>query len=254
MTPPDDWTSTFVNDGFAHFSRLIDERTISKARSKIDGDLARNYDPARKAEYDYRSFCPDILGSREIMALLKHPDVQMRISTLLSSKEIGSDDGQVAIRKAHNAEHNEAPSPHIDGIPTAHNGVSGDEITPFSLLVGIFLSDVKVEFAGNFTVWPGSHRLLERYFHERGPMARREGMPATPRGEPRQLLCSSGDVVLCHYLLAHGAAVNTSDNDRYAVFFRLAQRELDRNFDPNFRENGWTHLTKMWTGWKVAAA
>jgi ectoine hydroxylase-related dioxygenase (phytanoyl-CoA dioxygenase family) len=81
------------------------------------------------------------------------------------------------------------------------------------LLVGVFLSAVRTEFAGNFTIWPGSHRLIETCFIERGPQAMREGMPKVALAEPRQLLCSPGDVVFCHYQLAQAAAVNTSDFD-----------------------------------------
>jgi ectoine hydroxylase-related dioxygenase (phytanoyl-CoA dioxygenase family) len=120
------------------------------------------------------------------------------------------------------------------------------------MLVGIFLSDVRREFAGNFTVWPGSHYLLENHFKARGTAALREGMPQIPLGEPVQLLCTPGDVVICHYQLAHTAAVNTSDNDRYAVFFRIWHRDLDRHVSKNYRENVWQHLTNIWTGWKIA--
>ena len=250
----DGWTSDFVQNGFGHFAGLIDEAVIAAARRKIDEDLAANYDPARKAEYDARSFCPGILGKPEIMNLLGHTEVRQRISTLLEMKELRSGgQGQVALRRAHNTEAQEPPHPHIDGIPYPLNGVVGDEISPFSLLVGVFLSEVQTQFAGNFTVWPGSHLVLERYFRERGPQATREGMPSAPIGEPKQLLCSPGDVVLCHYQLAHAAAVNTSDNDRYAVFFRLTPRDLDST-QPGYREAAWLHLTHIWTGWKVQNA
>lgn len=74
-----------------------------------------------------------------------------------------------------------------------------------------------------------------------------------PFGEPQQLLCNAGDVVLCHYLLAHGAAVNTSPNDRYAVFFRLWHRDLENKSGRQYDQLRWTHLTQMWSGWKVPA-
>ena len=248
------WTNDFVQNGYAHFTGLVDEATLAAARARIDDDLAANYDAARKAEYDARSFCPDILGSREIVDLFRHPAVQQRVSTLLDAKEMRfGGQGQVALRRAHNTEAQQPPYPHIDGIPYPMNGVVGDEISPFSMLVGVFLSEVRTEFAGNFTVWPGSHLVLEHYFRERGPQATREGMPSAPIGEPKQLLCSPGDVVLCHYQLAHAAAVNTSDNDRYAVFFRLWPRDLDST-QPGYREAAWLHLTHIWTGWNVQSA
>ncbi len=251
MALVDNWIASFLRDGFAHFPHLIDEQTISTARRQIDRDLAENYDASRKVEYDNRSFCPDLLGAAEIMALFAYPSVQQRIRALVKPEAMGVDQAQIAIRQAHNTDKNSTPVPHIDGIPTPHNGVEGDELSPFTMLVGVFLSEVKTEFAGNFTVWSGSHLLLENYFNDKGQQARREGMPQISLGEPKQLLCSPGDVVFCHYQLAHAAAVNTSDDDRYAVFFRMWHHELDRNRNAAYRESGWLHLTSIWTGWEV---
>jgi hypothetical protein len=39
------------------------------------------------------------------------------------------------------------------------------------------------------------------------------------------------------------AAVNTSDRDRVAVFFRLWLRGLE--------ERRWHHLTNIWDGWRI---
>jgi ectoine hydroxylase-related dioxygenase (phytanoyl-CoA dioxygenase family) len=68
-------------------------------------------------------------------------------------------------------------------------------------------------------------------------------MPTPELGQPVQLLCGVGDVVLAHYQLGHAAAVNTSDFDRIAVFFRIWLRgiELDR----------WHYLTNIWEGWNL---
>jgi hypothetical protein len=248
------WLESFQQSGYAHFPHLIDAKTITAARNLIDRDLAENYDPARQSEYDNQSFCPGIRSSREIMALLAHPQVQRRIDDLVSLKELGEvDSGQIAIRKAHNTDRPYPPHPHIDGIPTPHNGVVGDEITPFTMLVCVFLSEVSADFAGNFTIWPGSHRLLETYFRQSGRASMRAAMPQVQLGNPVQLLCSPGDVILCHYQLAHTAAVNLSDNDRYAVFFRLGQKELYSGHNPGYRECRWQHLTHIWTGWKIAS-
>jgi ectoine hydroxylase-related dioxygenase (phytanoyl-CoA dioxygenase family) len=144
----------------------------------------------------------------------------------------------------------------VDGFPAPHNGVEEGSVIPFTMLVGVFLSVVKTQFAGNFTVWPGSHLLVEKYFNDRGPQAMRESMPNLPSlgiMEPLQLMASPGDVVLCHYALAHSAAVNTSDNDRIACFFRLSHHELQDREAPTYPEHAWAHLTNIWTGWKVGA-
>jgi hypothetical protein len=251
------WTDSFVRDGYAIFPSLVDPKTVATAQNRIAEDLATRYDPGRKAEYDSRSFCPDLLGTPAILALLENRSVKERVGELASLQKLAFDTGgQIAIRRAHNVEKPSPPFPHVDGFPAPHNGVDEGTVLPFSILVGVFLSEVKAEFAGNFTVWPGSHFLIEKYFNDRGPRALHEGMPDLPKlgiGEPLQLMGSPGDVVLCHYALAHSAAVNTSSNDRIACFFRLGHTELHDRENPAYPEHAWTHLTKIWTGWNVKA-
>lgn len=247
------WISAFVRAGYFHFPGLVSKRTVSTARRLIDDDLAENYDPARKAEYDSRSFCPDLLGTPDILALLHNRAVKKRIGELVSHKTLALDtQGQIALRRAHKVEHPSAPVAHVDGFPAPYNGVEGGEVIPFTMLVGVFLSEVKTEFAGNFTVWPGSHFLVEEYFNHRGPQSVRKGLPKLSLGKPVQLLGSPGDVVICHYALAHAAAANVSDHDRYACFFRLWHHELYDRANPEYRALAWTHLTNIWTGWKVS--
>jgi len=244
------WIDALHSQGYVLFPELIEKSVLQAARKRIDKDLAEHYDSTRQIEYDQRSYCPDLRGSREIMNLLENKSLDYVIDATVGLDRVGHDNGQIAIRKARNADKALPTHAHIDGIPTPHNGVEGAEIKPFTILIGIFLSEVSREFAGNFTVWPGSHLLLEQHFRERGPSALTEGMPHIPLGEPKQLLCSPGDVVLCHYQLAHAAAVNVSENDRYAVFFRLWFHELDAHKSPNARAAAWDHLTNIWLGWK----
>jgi hypothetical protein len=47
---------------------------------------------------------------------------------------------------------------HIDGIPTATNGVT--RYCPFTMLAGVALSDQAADFEGNLVVYPGSHRKV----------------------------------------------------------------------------------------------
>jgi ectoine hydroxylase-related dioxygenase (phytanoyl-CoA dioxygenase family) len=90
------------------------------------------------------------------------------------------------------------------------------------LLCTVAWSDVPAEFAGNLTVWPGSHQLYERYFQTHDV---REMLRGTPRleqlGAPLQLHGDAGDPVLAHYRLGHAGAPNLSARIRYAVSFRL---------------------------------
>jgi len=76
------------------------------------------------------------------------------------------------------------------------------------------------------------------------PAALHDGMRQIPPGDPVQLMPEPGDVVLCHYGLAHTAAVNLSDADRYAVYFRLWLNDID--------DQRWHLMTHVWDGWRLA--
>ena len=249
----EEWIESFVRDGYFHFRGLVDERDVSAARQKIDSDLEINYDPTREKEYGARTYCPGIVGSTEIMALLKQPELERRIEALVKRKKLAeTQTGQIALRRAHNVDRVYPPEPHVDGYPTADNGVKGHEVVPFTMLVAVFLSEVGSEFAGNFTVWPGSHTVVEEYFKRTGPDARRLPFPKLEIGQAKQLCGSAGDVVICHYQLAHTAAVNLSEFNRYAVFFRLAHRELVDYEGPSYRADVWKHLSRIWSEWRVS--
>jgi ectoine hydroxylase-related dioxygenase (phytanoyl-CoA dioxygenase family) len=111
--------------------------------------------------------------------------------------------------------------PHIDGVYSPGNGVPPGKLSHFTALIGVFLSDVPAADRGNFTVWPGSHRLLAEHVRQHGRAAIATSFPALPLPAPRAILARAGDAVLAHYQLAHGIAPNLGPHIRYAVFFRL---------------------------------
>jgi len=157
--------------------------------------------------------------------------------------EIGWDGGQIAIHRAHNHHEPIPPVAHLDGFSTGLNGLDEGKIYNHTILVCVFPTPLKKPFAGNFTVCPASDHVYERYFQERGPRAMSEPMPTLELGEPVQLNCEVGDVVLAHYQLGHSAVVNTSDQDRIAVYFRIWLLRVG--------SDRWHYLTNIWEGWKL---
>ena len=237
------WQEHFRNQGYAQFEGLTPEPLVIAALKAIEHDLNTNYEPESQTEYDNRSYCPKLKGTPAIMNLLLKSPVHNILDEIFGLDQIDWDRGQIAIRRAHNYQEPIPPSAHIDGFASGLNGLDEGRIYNHTILVGVFLTPVRKSFAGNFTVWPTSHDVYERYFRERGPRAMKEPPPNPELGEPVQLTCEVGDVVLAHYQLGHAAAVNTSDQDRIAVYFRvwLRQVELDR----------WHYLTNMWEGWRL---
>jgi ectoine hydroxylase-related dioxygenase (phytanoyl-CoA dioxygenase family) len=57
-------------------------------------------------------------------------------------------------------------------------------------------------------------------------------MPKIELPEPEQIIAQAGDIVLCHYQIAHCAGPNVSPHVRYGIFYRLSRighgdRKLD---------------------------
>jgi hypothetical protein len=238
-----DWRTHLRTHGYAHFPRLVPQALVDDALAAMERDMRENYDPERLPEYDHRSFCPGLLGTPPVMNLLEASPARDRLDEALGVDNVEWDKGQIAIRRAHNWPEPAAPDPHIDGFAAGLNGLEAGRIYSLTAVLGVFLTPVRREFAGNYTVWPGSHYTYERYFRERGERAMREPMPVLEFGEPVQLLCEPGDAVLVHYQLAHTAAVNTSGDDRIAVYFRIWLKGLE--------ERRWHHLTNIWDGWRI---
>lgn len=238
-----DWREHLRADGYALFKGAAPPHLVTTALDAIGRDLSDNFDPARQTEYDNQSYCPDLRGTPPVMGLIESRPVSAILDEALGLDGVEWDAGQIAIRRAHNHPEPAPPWPHIDGFASGTNGLDEGRIYTLTALVGVFLTPVRSDFAGNFTVWPGSHHVYERYFRERGPRAMSEPMPTPDIGEPLQLRCEAGDVVLAHYQLAHTAAVNTADSDRIAVYFRIWLRGIE--------QDRWRYLINMWDGWKI---
>jgi hypothetical protein len=238
-----DWRTALINDGFAVFPQLIAPALVERARLAIDEDLRLRFDPARQSEYDHQSHCPDLRGAPPICDLLVKSEMARVLDEALGLSAIDWDGGQIAIRRAHNFDAPVPPRPHIDGFASGKNGLGEGRVYSFTCLAGIFLTETACDFSGNFTVWPGSHCAHEDYFRTRGERAMKEPMPELELGASRQIHANPGDAILCHYQLAHAAAVNTSDFDRIAVYFRIWLRDLDAR--------RWHRLTNIWDGWRV---
>ena len=242
----EDWRRSVRRDGYARFPNLCPAPLVRAARAAIDQDLATNFDPKRQVEYDHQSYCPALQRAPVLMALLTESGIAVKLDEAIGFDRLrlAYNVAQIALRRAGNAPRPSPPEPHIDGLPTPLNGVPTDVlVSNFTVLVGVFLSPVRSEFAGNFTVWPGSHHCLERHFREHGLETLRNGMPDIPLGSPLQLMAEPGDVVLCHYQLAHAVAVNLSPVDRYAIYFRLWFKDID--------QKRWELMTDLWQGWRI---
>jgi len=214
---------------------------VDRALHAINASLGRGLPPADLPRFRSRSFCPELQRSDVILDLFHASAASPAAAALVGGDGLEPvTTGQIALSFPAD-EPPALPHPHLDGMYTPSNGVPRGQVLSFTMLAGIVLSDVDGPAAGNLVVWPGSHRRLEAFFRARGPRALLEGMPEVDLGAPEPVLARAGDVVLCHYQLAHAAGPNRSPHVRYAVYFRLKRRGHDR--DP------WGCLTDLWREW-----
>lgn len=130
---------------------------------------------------------------------------------------------------------------HIDGL---HQPPAIDN---FTLLIGVALSDVLDDFAGNLAVFPRSHHVLQDYFQREGFEEAKRGLTNLPKlgfADPVQVKLRAGDAVIAHYQLAHTIAPNLSAHVRVMVYFRVKLHQgfnpesmlaIWRDFDPYFQ-------------------
>ncbi len=231
-------------NGYVHIPGVVPQVMIDAALTAINHSMGEGIDPAKIITFRSQSYAPEITKTPVISDLLnKTPAIDFARSAIGADKIQPVNSGQIALRFPHPMDPPPAPVPHIDGTHTPSNGVPKGQIRNFTMLLGVMLSDVSVPYAGNFTVWPKTHHQFEQYFRENGADKLVDGMPRIDNmPEPVQMMGKAGDVVICHYQLAHTAAINVSPHTRYAIYFRLKHLK-----------HGGTRpetLTNIWLDWE----
>ena len=228
-------------EGFVLLRKALPLELVERALTVINHGIGEGMSPEKMPIFRAQSYVPE---------LQIHPAVTdlLHASPLLGLTEsvfgVGGLEpvtkGQITVRFPE-LEPRRTPRGHIDGFPTATNGVPQGTIRSFTGLIGVYLTPVRSPDAGNFTVWPGSHETLSAHFRDQPVDALLNGMPDLDLGSPNPVQAEPGDAVLAHYMLAHSAGVNRSPYPRYMVFFRLKHRMHKQWPDPAFVD--------LWNNW-----
>jgi hypothetical protein len=238
-----DQRATFREHGFVQLPGIVPQERIRAALRAINASIGANgIAPDQLTKFRAQSYCPELQRDPAIVNLLTEtPLWNVAESAIGVGKLKPVTSGQIALRFP-SMDVPKQPHAHIDGMYTPTNGVPEGTIANFTALVGVMLSDLPDENAGNLAVWPGTHRTFETYFRERGPESLLDGMPKVPMPAPQQITGKAGDAVLCHYQLAHGIAGNASPHIRYAIYFRLHHVDHDALH--------WECMTDIWREWE----
>jgi hypothetical protein len=211
----------FATEGYVLVPGVVPERLLADADAEIDALVATDPPPAGTVGQHFWFLPPERLPAA---------DAALRASGALA----GADELVAPLHLDHALDHiqvalNIPPFPHRPGAPHIDGHRPGEPIGSFTMLAAIFLSDESQPDSGNLWVWPGSHRLHQQTFLERGVEALTDVSghaalldPPVHFGPGRPLLASRGDLLLAHFLLGHNIGGNTSDHVRRILYYRLA--------------------------------
>ncbi|MHB8508530.1 MAG: phytanoyl-CoA dioxygenase family protein [Candidatus Dormibacteria bacterium] len=212
-------TARFRRNGYVVLSGLVPDALINLALRAVNESLGHGVDPSSLDEFRNVSFCPELRTSAPITDLVKIRPVRAAVESLIGPG-FSTTRPQIALRFPAADDMGGGP-PHIDACPAPGTAVEPGTAYTFSLLVGVFLSELRTNDEGNFTVWPGTHRTYGSYFKQHGAERVLDGIPRVPLPKPRQLRARPGDVLVAHHQLGHSFDPNRSPNIRYAVYFRV---------------------------------
>jgi len=229
----------FYEHGFVRIPGCVPRPMVEAALKAINHSLGEGIPADEVAGMRVLSFCRELQTAPVILDLLNRTPAWSAAESLIGEGQIRSVGGaQIALRFPTLEDPPPPPRPHLDGMHTPTNGVPFGEIRNFTMLVVILLSELTGPYAGNFTVWPGTHHLYEQYFRDHTPQSLLEGMPPVDLPEPHFVTGQPGDAFLVHYQLAHSASANASPHVRYAAIYRLTHVDHDAQ--------KWEAMTDIW--------
>jgi hypothetical protein len=229
--------------GYLHIPGVVPQIMADAALRAINHSVGEGMNAEDMTRMRAQTYCRELTREPVITDLINRTPAWSLAESAIGVgkiKPVGS--GQIALRFPGMQDPPAPARPHLDGMHSPTNGVPEGTIQNFTALLGILLSDLPGPHMGNFTVWPGTHHLYERYFREHSPQSLLNGMPQVPLPEPHPIIGRAGDIVFCHYQLAHGVTPNVSPHVRYAVFFRLTHVEHEAQ--------KWESMTDIWREWE----
>jgi len=183
-------------------------------------------------------FCPGTGKEDAIQALLHATPLWTLAQRLLGRGCVARGHGaQMALRAPHLGM---APLSD-DSIPPKQwhiDGMGKGKHSPFSLLLGVALTEQSQPNVGNLVAFRGSHHVLQpllrgeidrasNMFSDEGGAVERK--PALSGGQ--QILLQPGDAVMLHQKVAHRVGVNLSPHIRYQTYFRLSHVDHAQNLE-----------------------
>jgi len=222
----------------------------AEGTGEAGNDDSKEEDPAGQAHVRHALHNAWGSSSRQLTSLCACATVTRLLEQLLGVGCVGDFGAQVALRfpgiRDDLVAGGAAVRAHVSGSDWHTDGLRQGKKHPFSLLVGVALSDMVGPDQGNLCVWPGSHifsqthsRWPDAKFRRPGGWDRGDG-PLPDLGQPVQLRLRAGDLVLAHSELAHCGGPLLGPDIRYMTYFRVKHRDWRSMHEASqFREDMW---------------
>jgi ectoine hydroxylase-related dioxygenase (phytanoyl-CoA dioxygenase family) len=220
----------FSRDGYVELRGAISRGLVDGALRSINVAIAEGKIIAEAAGMS--GLVPEARAATELLALFYESPLATAVQSLVGRGRVAAvSTSQVALRFPQ-PERGQAEA--VCGTDWHIDGFSGKgQHSPFTLLLGVCLSDTPEPGCGNLALHPGCHRTLQQSVCEevksgsqRFSLRRddRVDVGATGKpdlGPPVQLCLRAGDAVLVHQKTPHLGTPNDSAHIRYMVYFRI---------------------------------
>ncbi len=158
---PDQKKHLFEN-GWVVIPQVVPAEMVRAARHTINSTIENYLDSIQVRAHELKT------DERLTNMLMKTSAFSLIESAFGKGKVVPSTNVQCALRfPDHDLPSLNNLRPHIDSFHPSRDGKPGS-ITPFIAIAGFFLNDIGEDNAGNFTVWPGTHRQFAEYFKKYG--------------------------------------------------------------------------------------
>lgn len=188
----------FCNEALEQVKKIVDDpRPLDQWSSEKPGDL---HEPFRVGRSD-----------PVLRKLYDQPEIRVAIETMHGGPGVWNERETFYIfLKTY------APDAEPELSPTGHIDFGGQLVPIFYRGFAMMVSLVDTEpFSGNFTCWPGSHRIIQKMLMD-DPTIQQPGDAFTELNknlpEPYEFVSEVGDVLFIHHLLLHSGNASHSAN------------------------------------------
>ena len=237
---------SFARDGYVTLRTVVQENLLAAADREIDELVDETPPQEGDRGAGVNAWFPSVARLPACEAVLRRSNLLDIACELVAPNRLDHAFDHIQVSTTMPPWSHIPGGPHIDG-----HAPWQDPPGSFTMLAGVLLTDQTDDQSGNLWVWPGSHLVHQRLFHERGTtILRTTGGhagsldPPPELGKPVPVKGKRGDVVLAHFLLGHNKGGNTAPRQRRTIYYRLAVPGHAERWEATFLD-AWTEYPPM---------